>query len=83
MKSQTSPTPSMPRNRVSRTLVSGMYICLLRDAPFAAESAKRPPRSSSRMAANTLGESKFGRQHQSMDPSIPTSATECMSPMTP
>jgi hypothetical protein len=30
-----------------------------------------------------LGESKCGRQHQSIEPSMPTSATVCRSPMTP
>jgi len=44
---------------------------------------KYPPFWSSRMAAKTLGESKKGRQHQSMEPSLPTSATECRSPITP
>jgi len=35
------------------------------------------------MAANTLGESKCGKQSQSIDPFIPTSATVRMSPMIP
>jgi hypothetical protein len=35
---------------------------------------KATPFWSSRMAAKTLGESKLGRQHQSMEPSMPTSA---------
>jgi len=35
------------------------------------------------MAANTLGESKYGRQSQSIEPSIPTSAAVRMLPMTP
>ncbi len=37
----------------------------------------------SRMAAKMLGESKCGRQHQSMDPSVPTSTAVCKSPMIP
>ena len=35
------------------------------------------------MAAKTLGESKRGKQHQSMEPSVPTSAAEFISPIRP
>ena len=45
--------------------------------------AKDPPLFSSRMAAKTLGESKDGKQYQSMEPFIPTSAADRMFPMTP
>ncbi len=44
---------------------------------------KRPPLRSSRMAANTLGESKCGRQSQSIDPFMPTSAAVRILPMIP
>jgi hypothetical protein len=44
---------------------------------------KDPPFLSSRMAAKTLGESKAGKQYQSMDPFIPTRAAVRMLPMTP
>src|SRR5207245_1572596 len=37
----------------------------------------------SRMAAKTLGESNRGAQYQSIEPSSPTRAAVCMSPMTP
>ena len=68
---------------MTNTLVSGQYICL-QVTPFGAgEILKRPPFLSSRIAAKTLGESKCGKQSQSIDPSIPTSATLCMSPMIP
>jgi hypothetical protein len=82
MKSTTSPTPSWPRNRVISTFVSGRYICFCR-ASWIGAIRKLPPLRSSRIAAKTLGESKAGRQHQSIEPSVPTSATVCMSPMMP
>ena len=44
--------------------------------------ANRPP-AGSRMAANTLGESKRGKHAQSMEPSALTSAHEFMSPISP
>jgi hypothetical protein len=44
---------------------------------------KKPPRSASRSAAKTLGESKLGQQYQSIVPSTATSATVWRSPMTP
>ena len=80
MKSTTSPTESVPRNLVTSTLVSGMYSCLVRTA--SARTAKQPPRSASSRDANTAGESNRGRQHQSIVPSMATSATVCRSPTT-
>ncbi|WDT79196.1 MAG: hypothetical protein MPW14_18900 [Candidatus Manganitrophus sp.] len=44
---------------------------------------KRPPIRSSRIAAKREGESKWGKQYQSIEPSIPTSAAVCMSPISP
>ena len=44
-------------------------------------SSNLPPRSASKTAANTLGESRFGRQSQSTDPSRATSATVRPSPI--
>jgi hypothetical protein len=35
------------------------------------------------MAAKMLGESKWGKHNQSIDPFVPTKAAVCMSPMTP
>ena len=81
MKSTTSPTPSSLRKRVTRTLLSGRYICLCCAADRLA-MRNEPPFWSSRIAAKTLGESKCGMQHQSIDPSMPTRATVCRSPMT-
>src|SRR3954454_18913172 len=52
-------------------------------AEFVGRYMKRPPLPSSRMAAKTLGESKFGRQSQSTEPSMPTSAAVRRLPMTP
>jgi hypothetical protein len=47
------------------------------------EIRNKPPRSASRIAAKTLGESKRGQQYQSIVPSVPTSATVCRSPIRP
>jgi hypothetical protein len=80
VKSTTSPTEPVPRNLVTSTLVPGLYSCLVRTA--SARTAKQPPRPESRTDANTAGESNRGRQHQSIVPSVATSATVCRSPMT-
>jgi hypothetical protein len=80
MKSATSPTEPVPRNLVTSTLVSGLYSWLVRTA--SARTAKQPPRSASSRDANTAGESNRGRQHQSIVPSVATSATVCRSPTT-
>jgi hypothetical protein len=44
---------------------------------------KRPPRASSSRAAKMAGESKWGKQSQSIDPCVLMRATECMSPIMP
>ena len=80
MKSTTSPTESVPRNLVTSTLESGMYRCLVRTASD--RIAKLPPRSASSKDANSAGESNLGMQHQSIVPSVATSATVCRSPIT-
>jgi hypothetical protein len=49
-----------------------MYSCLVRTASH--RTAKQPPRSASSRDANTAGESNRGRQHQSIVPSVATSA---------
>jgi hypothetical protein len=43
----------------------------------------RPPFASSSSAPKTLGESKWGKQYQSMEPAALTSATVRMLPMIP
>src|ERR1700758_4910755 len=43
----------------------------------------RPPRSASRMAGKTLGESHRGQEYQEKVPSGPNSATVCRSPIRP
>ena len=83
MKSVTDTRPLSVRKVVSRTLVSGRYCWRVSSAPPAGAILKRPPTFRSRMAANTLGESKRGKQHQSIEPSVPTSAAEDMSPISP
>ena len=44
---------------------------------------KKPPLSASSRDPKLLGASKAGKQHQSMVPFVPTSATVCRSPMSP
>jgi hypothetical protein len=51
--------------------------------PFTGQIWKRPPFSLSRIEPNTLGASNRGGQNQSIVPSVATSATVCMSPITP
>lgn len=70
---------SLPKNRVTSTLDSGMYSCLVRSAWHLTE--KLPPRSASSSDPKTAGESKRGRQHQSMVASVATNATVWRSPM--
>ena len=83
MKSVTVTTPVGVVKVVSRMLVSWTYAwCAPVYAPLG-RMRNRPPMSWSRMAAKTLGESKRGRQHQSTEPSAPTSAAEDISPMRP
>ena len=60
MKSQISPTPSGARKRVISTFVSGQYSCLCVLTGQRGSMLKRPPFSSSRIAAKILGESKAG-----------------------
>ena len=81
MRSQTSPTPSAFKKRVKRTLVSGKYICLRE--PVRLAELERPALVRVEDGREHAGESKFGKQSQSMEPSVATSATECRSPMTP
>ena len=51
--------------------------------PRSGATRNTPPWPASRIAANTLGESKRGQQYQSIVPSVPTSATVCRSPIKP
>src|SRR3954452_13061294 len=83
MKSRTWPSPSAVKKRVTRTAVSGRYICLAVYAASAGRIRKCPPRSSSSSAPNTLGESKRGQQNQSTEPSVVIRAAVCRSPMIP
>src|SRR3954452_22658728 len=57
MKSSTWPTPASVKKPVTSTAVSGKYICLVRNSTPDGRIRKRPPRSSSSSAPNTLGES--------------------------
>jgi hypothetical protein len=67
-------------NVVSRTFVPGRY---RRDDSKGSTglTSNEPPRPASRIAPQTLGESKFGRHSQSMAPSAATSAQVRPSPM--
>ena len=83
MKSVTETIPEAVRKVVSRTLVSAMYSCRVSMIVELGLILKWPPTSWSKTAANTLGESKRGKQHQSMEPSVPTSAAEDILPISP
>jgi hypothetical protein len=69
-------------NVVSRTFVPGRYRRFDSKGSSGAR-AKRPPRSASSSDANTLPESRSGRQSQSTEPSRATSATVRPSPIAP
>ena len=73
--------PSAVASVVSSTFVSPMY---RREAVQGASVVieKLPPRSRSRMAANTDGAEKLGRQSHSTAPARDTSAAVRPSPMT-
>ena len=71
------------KKRVTRTAVSGRYICLLTQSVSTGCSVKRPPFSWSSRDAKTLGESKRGQQNQSTVPSVVTSAAVWRSPISP
>jgi len=72
--------PPSVKNVVSSTFVSGRYRRSVRNR-HAGRSEKRPPRATSRSAANTVGESRSGRVSQSIDPPRATSATHRPSPI--
>ena len=76
-------TPEAVRKVVCRTLVSATYSWRVSMTGSTGLMRKRPPTSESRIAANRLGESKRGKQHQSIEPSMPTSAAEDMLPISP
>ena len=79
MKSVSASSPSGEENRVRSTLVSPTYSRSTRNVPRGA-IAKRPPRSSSRMAAKREGLSNCGQQSQSTDPAREISAADLPSP---
>src|SRR3989344_7447946 len=83
IQSVSSSTPSGELKRVTSTFVCGTYDCCTSVYGSAGATTKEPPRSGSRMAPKTLGESIRGKQHQSMEPFIPTSAQEPRLPMKP
>ena len=83
MKSVTETIPEAVRKVVWRTLVSATYSCRVSMIVAVGLIRKWPPMSGSSMAAKTLGESNRGKQHQSMEPSVPTSAAEDMLPISP
>ena len=81
IQSVTSSTPEAVSKQVASTLVAGRYE---RSTPTTASpgAMEKWPPSSSRTRPSTDGESKRGKQHQSMEPSRPTSPSEWQSPMT-
>jgi hypothetical protein len=78
-----SATPAAESHRVISTLVSGRYSCFWAELDRSGAMKKRPPRRRSSKAAKMVGESKFGNDMKSIEPSFPTSATVCMSPISP
>jgi hypothetical protein len=83
MKSDTSATPAAESHRVIRTLVSGTYSCFCADPDRSGAMENRPPRRRSSRAAKMVGESKLGNDMKSIELSLPTSATVCISPISP
>jgi hypothetical protein len=82
MKSMSAPEPVLVVKLVSRILVFGRYWRL--DSPIlTGASFKKPPLSESKIRLNNAAESNLGMQHQSMEPSIPTKAEPCISPISP
>ena len=63
-------------------LVSRRYACLV-EATSTGAIWNLPPELLSSSAANTLGESNLGIQHQSIVPSVAARAADDMSPIRP
>src|ERR1035441_10012006 len=83
MRSVTSALPSTLSQRVTRTLVAGKYICILRALPSLGLSENSPPFSGSSKAAKTVGLSSEGQHIKSIVPSKATSAAVLRLPMMP
>ena len=78
-----SVTRALPLGRRERRLenVRARQVAASRFEGLVGRNSKRPPRWASTIAPNMLGESRSGRQSQSMAPSRATSATVRPSPM--
>jgi hypothetical protein len=81
MQSTTVTTPSAVVNVVSRTRLSGRYWRVVRTTGSSGVRSQRPWSSVPRSAAKQAGESKRGKQSQSIDPLTPTRAAVWQSPM--
>ncbi len=81
MKSITRTVPVGVSHSVSRTRLSPWYRRLSQSSAPSGASRQWPCSSSPSRAAKQLGESNRGRQSQSTEPSRPTSAAVCRSPM--
>ena len=85
MQSVTRTVPVAVSNSVSSTSVSGRYqrrVAKIALGPPAGAIRQKPWYSSPRSRAKHDGESKCGRHSQSTEPSNPTRAAVCRSPMT-
>jgi hypothetical protein len=81
MQSTTVTAPSAVVNVVSRTRLSGRYWRVMRTIGSSGARSQRPWSSVPSRAAKQAGESKRGKQSQSIDPSMPTRAAVWQSPM--
>ncbi len=81
MQSVSRTVPDPVTNSVSRISVSGRYRRLTRPPASVGAIRQCPCRSSPSSAAKHAWESNLGRQSQSMEPSVATSAAVCRSPM--
>ncbi len=82
MKSMTRTAPSAVTQSVSSTRVWPAYRRAVQVLAPAGARAQCPASWLCRRAANAAGESKRGRQSQSTDPAVLTSAAVCRSPST-
>ena len=81
MQSVMRTSPSSVRNVVSSTRVSSTYLRSTEWIPPAGARSHRPWSGLPSSAEKTAPESNRGAHHQSMDPSRPTSAAVCVSPI--
>jgi hypothetical protein len=82
MKSMTRTAPSPVSNSISSTSVSPRYRRRTDIPPSAGAISHRPCSPVPSKAAKIASESNRGTHNQSIDPSRPTNAADCVSPIT-